>query len=213
MPFWGGEGRTARPPSHRPHTLSPPLLWGLALALGLHAALLVFASGGHLPAPLLPQSERLTHIILARAVPAGGAPPHTPITSAETSPPPPVVAPHQAPNPDQAAADPTTAPTYVDASLLTTRPRIAGDLLLIYPPSAPSGIYKAQVTIYIDEQGWVEQVLVPDGALPTELEEAAISAFKAARFTPGEIDGTPVKSSVQIEVEFDSTEMQLQSDQ
>lgn len=213
MPFWGGEGRTAPLPSCRPHAHFLPLLGGLVLALGLHAALFVFTSWRQLSAPLRPQSEHLTHITLGRVAPAGDAPPHTPPTPAETSPPPPVVAPHQAPNPDQAAADPTTAPTYVDASLLTTRPRIAGDLLLIYPPSAPSGIYKAQVTIHIDEQGWVEQVLVPDGALPTELAEAAISAFKAARFTPGEIDGTPVKSSVQIEVEFDSTEMQLQSDQ
>lgn len=117
------------------------------------------------------------------------------------------------PSTAQAADAQVPPPPYVDASLLTIRPRVVGDLLLLYPPSAPSGTFKAQVTILIDEQGRVEQVLLADDALPPELANSAISAFKAARFTPGEVDGTPVRSSVQIEVEFDSDEMQLQPDE
>ncbi|MDD2976903.1 energy transducer TonB [Aquabacterium sp.] len=114
------------------------------------------------------------------------------------------------PSTAQAADTQPSPPPYVAASLLTIRPRVVGDLLILYPPSAPTGTFKTQVTIHIDEQGRVEQVLLSGDTLPPELANSAISAFNAARFTPGEVDGIPVRSSVQIEIEFDSDEMQLQ---
>lgn len=103
------------------------------------------------------------------------------------------------------ASDPhAQAPAYVDVNLLTTRPRMVGDVFITYPPSAPSGTFKTLLTIDIDESGHVERVLVPDNSLPEVLAEAATAAFKEARFTPGERHGAAVKTSVQIEITFDS---------
>lgn len=107
---------------------------------------------------------------------------------------------HDAPTPD--APQPTS--TYVDESLLTARPSVSGDILIPFPPDAPEGVFKATLKLYIDEHGSVQQVDVEEISIPEPLANAAISAFKAARFAPGEVNGAPVKSTLSIEIVFNS---------
>lgn len=213
MPAWASEGRAQRPSSCRSSTHYRSLAFGLGLATGLHVILLVQYPWVQMPPPAITEGDRATHIVLGRAAPVDNAPIRDQSgTSEAATQVPSNVEPLQAPITAPPIEVPTTSRRYIDANLLTTRPRVVGDLLLIYPPAAPDGAFKAQITVHIDEQGRVVRVLVPGSELPPELAEAAISAFEAARFTPGEIDGIPVPSSMKIEVEFDSNQLSLQSE-
>lgn len=99
---------------------------------------------------------------------------------------------------------PQPASAYVDDSLLTARPSVSGNIQILFPPDAPEGLFQATLKIYIDEDGSVQQVDVEAINLPEPLANAAIAAFKAARFAAGEVNGTPVKSTSRIEVVFNS---------
>ena len=107
---------------------------------------------------------------------------------------------HNAPAPGSALP----SSTYVDENLLTARPSVSGDILIPFPPDAPNGVFKATLKIYIDEHGAVQQVDVDEHSIPESLANAAIAAFKAARFAPGEVNGAPVKSTLSIEIVFNS---------
>lgn len=61
-----------------------------------------------------------------------------------------------------------------------------------------------RLALFIDETGAVRHVRVEQSNVGPDFEQAARGAFLAARFTPGEVDGRPVKSVVRVEVEFES---------
>jgi hypothetical protein len=94
---------------------------------------------------------------------------------------------------------------YLPRSALTRAPEPATEVLLAYPEGAPAGHWQGVLTLFIDEHGAVQRVRVEstDTELPHPFQEAARQAFLAARFTPGEWQGQPVRSRIRIAVEFE----------
>jgi len=95
---------------------------------------------------------------------------------------------------------------YVPRELLTVVPNPIGPVLL---PDL-SGIseqkrYTVVLVLYIDEQGVVRRAEVEGATAPAPMEDAARNTFLAARFSPGEIQGTVVRSKIRVEVTFDNT--------
>jgi hypothetical protein len=94
---------------------------------------------------------------------------------------------------------------YVASNALTVRPSAAQFISVPYPESATRpGVLRAQLILFIDEQGVVVKARVRSGELPPDYQRAALGAFEAARFHPGQIGETPVRSKMVVEVEFDS---------
>jgi hypothetical protein len=99
----------------------------------------------------------------------------------------------------------TTDADYLPSRLLTRRPLPQQSIDLFYPELAPSGLFRAVLTLYIDDQGVVQRVRIDeaqDSGLPATLEDAARQTFLRSTFLPGELDGRPVRSQLRIEVEF-----------
>ncbi|MEQ1803865.1 MAG: energy transducer TonB [Burkholderiaceae bacterium] len=78
--------------------------------------------------------------------------------------------------------------------------------VLIEFPSVPgvSGTHTGILSLFIDETGKVVRVRVESQAFPPEMREAARSAFMDAMFTPGLVDGLPVRSKIRVEVTFEA---------
>lgn len=94
---------------------------------------------------------------------------------------------------------------YARAAELTTRPTAAQYIQVPYPREAVQpGILHAVLAIFIDEDGTVARVKLQQGSLPPAYERAAMEAFANARFNPGHIGDTPVKSRLVVEVDFDA---------
>lgn len=94
---------------------------------------------------------------------------------------------------------------YWPRSLLTRPPTPQQSIDLFYPAQAPSGRFRAVLTLFIDEQGVVQRVRIDeadDSGLPPVLEDAARQTFLRSSFTPGEINGRPIRSQLRIEVEY-----------
>jgi hypothetical protein len=107
------------------------------------------------------------------------------------------------------AADPPAALRQVDADYLPraalSRPARALDPIEIaYPEGSPVGDYRAVLLLFVDETGKVQRVRPREPGLPLGLEDAARSAFMAARFAPGEVDGRLVRSILAVEVTFNA---------
>lgn len=100
---------------------------------------------------------------------------------------------------------------YWPRSLLTRPPTPQQSIDLLYPALAPSGRFRAVLTLFIDEQGVVQRVRIDeadDSGLPPVLEDAARQTFLRSSFTPGEIDGRPIRSRLRIEVEYATESLQ-----
>lgn len=95
---------------------------------------------------------------------------------------------------------------YLPRSSLTRGPEPSAEVLLAYPEGAPEGHWQGVLTLFIDEHGAVQRVRVESSEvdLPPPFQEAARQAFLAARFTPGEWQGQPVRSRIRIAVEFEA---------
>ena len=94
---------------------------------------------------------------------------------------------------------------YLPRRLLTQAPISDRPFELPYPPTGPvQGHYVAVAALYIDEHGGVRDVRFEGEPLPSALHEAARESFLGARFSPGEVEGQPVKSRIRIEVTFES---------
>jgi outer membrane biosynthesis protein TonB len=191
-----------------------------AFAMGLHVGLIVFAShvfagssrgsfgartvmitaasmvapSAARPAPAAePAPQKTEPLAAAHEAEAGRA---APVPAA-----PPVMEVQRAP----AAAVRDSFTDYVDASLLSTRPRAEGEIAIPEPEVGTyRGAFKAVLVIFIDEAGDVAHVEVDRSNLPAEFEMSAREAFARARFRPGLIGERPVRSRLRIEVGFDS---------
>lgn len=100
---------------------------------------------------------------------------------------------------------------YWPRSLLTRPPTPQQSIDLLYPALAPNGRFRAVLTLFIDEQGVVQRVRIDeadDSGLPPVLEDAARQTFLRSSFTPGEIDGRPIRSRLRIEVEYATESLQ-----
>lgn len=94
---------------------------------------------------------------------------------------------------------------YLPSRLLTRGPAPQQSIDLFYPELAPSGHFRAVLTLFIDDQGVVRRVRIDeagDSGLPAALEETARQTFLRSPFAPGELDGRPMRSQLRIEVEF-----------
>ena len=212
--------------------LPPRLFLACALSLLLHVALIaglpVNPTGGlhtvisvitaHLEpaAPLSAESvpagvegetatERIAPVpaVPAAAAVAGGTPTST-IAKAESRP------------ESQRAIEPATSPsagievplirdpTYYTAKQLDVYPQPLTPIRLDYPDAATKARVDGRVTILlvIDEFGVVNDVSVADANPEGYFEEAAMAVFRAARFSPAQKQGHPVKSRVTLQVKY-----------
>lgn len=104
------------------------------------------------------------------------------------------------------AAIPSGFEDYVARSLLTLPPNALAPVM-VQPPPGDFGATRlvGVLSLYIDDEGAVRHVEGNEPLLPALLEQAAREAFMATRFAPGEVDGRPVKTRIQVEVVFDNT--------
>ncbi len=93
-------------------------------------------------------------------------------------------------------------PDYLLGARLDPGPRPLGDIQPEYPDSANLQEGKVVLRLLISDSGVVDNVAVLRAEPKGLFEEAALEAFRAARFSPGLVLGTPVKSQITVEVEF-----------
>jgi hypothetical protein len=149
-------------------------------------------------AAVLPDLERLPPTAAGpRPDPARTlGPAGTQAAAAETTTETPVEAP-----PAEALAE----PAYLPRSELSRGPAPQHAIDLFYPELAPVGRFRAVLTLFIDEHGVVQRVRIDQAdetGLPALLEDTARQTFLQSRFTPGEVEGRPVRAQLRIEVEF-----------
>ena len=94
------------------------------------------------------------------------------------------------------------APDYLLGAGLDPGPRPLGSIEPEYPESANLQEGKVVLRLLISEAGVVDNVAVVRAEPRGLFEDAALEAFRAARFSPGMVLGTPVKSQITVEVEF-----------
>jgi len=84
------------------------------------------------------------------------------------------------------------------------RPTPIKGIFVPYPDAARrNGRMSARLVLLIDEDGTVVKVTSNDPQLPAIFAESAISAFAHARFHPGRIADTAVKTRLVVDVEFE----------
>lgn len=102
--------------------------------------------------------------------------------------------------------------TYFGREDLDLAPKAQGIVQIAYPPGVPDNELQAgRLTLFIDEHGTVQRILVLDQSLPPPFQEAARNAFLQARFAPGERAGRNVRSRIDVEVVFDARQTRVLS--
>jgi protein TonB len=94
------------------------------------------------------------------------------------------------------------APDYLLGAGLDPGPRPLGSIEPEYPDSANLQEGKVVLRLLISEAGVVDNVAVVRAEPKGLFEDAALEAFRSAKFSPGMVLGTPVKSQITVEVEF-----------
>lgn len=98
-----------------------------------------------------------------------------------------------------------TEPHYFRGSELTQKPvffdGVPDSLYLTVPGEASQ---TAVLKLLINERGEVDRVLVDDSGLSIEAEKLLIEVFSRAKFYPGKIGESPVKSQLKIETVLES---------
>lgn len=102
-----------------------------------------------------------------------------------------------------------SSPRYYLTNELDTRPQIRTRVDPVYPKAAAEQGITAAFTlrVFIDEQGRVENVVVPGKNAADPFVAAVVAAFGSASYTPGLKDGVPVKSLLLIEVNFETLDV------
>lgn len=95
---------------------------------------------------------------------------------------------------------------YLPRPLLSVPPRTLAPIVVAYPEGSVQLDHASVVlSLFIDEHGVVNRVRVDEGEqLPASFQEAAMSAFRDARFVPGELEQQAVKAHIRVEVRFDA---------
>jgi TonB family protein len=94
------------------------------------------------------------------------------------------------------------APDYLLGARLDPGPRPLGSIEPEYPDSANLQEGKVVLRVLISDTGVVDDVAVVRAEPKGLFESAALDAFRVARFSPGMVLGSPVKSQITVEVEF-----------
>ncbi len=76
------------------------------------------------------------------------------------------------------------------------------DIDPVYPEAAGKRQGIVRLTLLINEEGIVDEAIVVYSRPAAMFDDAAVTAFSQARFTPGKFLGIPVKSRLTVEVEF-----------
>jgi protein TonB len=95
-------------------------------------------------------------------------------------------------------------PTYYPAKQLDVYPQPLGQIRLDYPESAASAKVDGRLLILllIDEFGVVNDASVVESQPEGYFEDAALTVFRAARFSPAQKQGRAVKSRVLLQVKY-----------
>jgi len=95
-------------------------------------------------------------------------------------------------------------PTYYSTKQLDVLPQPLTPIRLDYPESAANARVDGRLTILllIDEFGMVNDVSVTDAKPEGYFEDATLAVFRAARFSPAQKQGHPVKSRVTLQVKY-----------
>lgn len=95
-------------------------------------------------------------------------------------------------------------PDYYPARLLDVYPRPLMPIRLPYPETAASDRIdgRLRVLLLIGESGIVNEVSVVEAEPAGYFEEAVLSVFRSARFSPGMQQGRAVKSRVLLQVNY-----------
>lgn len=109
--------------------------------------------------------------------------------------------------PPVAATDTPGDGDYVPRPLLSVPPRPQSPVMLAWPDfEGAQTLYRGVLALYIDEDGVVQRVRAVEGDLTPELEAQACAVFLGTRFSPGQLDGSAVRSRLQVEVVFEKPE-------
>ncbi len=94
---------------------------------------------------------------------------------------------------------------YLPHSVLSHPPFPLEEIVVPWPENLLSlGKSVAVFVVHIDQFGIVREVFADDENNFTGLEGVVRGAFLGTRFSPGQIDGRPVRSRIRIEVVFES---------
>ncbi|MEF8701999.1 MAG: energy transducer TonB [Candidatus Accumulibacter sp. UW26] len=91
---------------------------------------------------------------------------------------------------------------YALAGLLDVPPMPLADILPDYPEAAGNQQGSVVLRLFISDRGEVDELLLVRAMPSGFFEEAALTAFAQARFSPGMRNGRAVKSQLAVEVEF-----------
>lgn len=133
---------------------------------------------------------------VARSTPVRPEPNPSDVVASATLPPNPVA---------PAAAGPIglpAAPDYAMSMRLDPGPQPLDDINPVYPEGNELRSGTVVLRVLISETGRVDEVAVVSAQPAGVFEKAAVAAFESARFAPGRLLGTPVKSQITIEVAF-----------
>lgn len=158
------------------------------------------------PVPVVPPVS--TEPVATRPAVIQSAPPPNKLSAGPSRPAEPVAVQAEPPrpvtNPSPVQATPALppAPEYLGNAQLDPGPAPLSEIAPEYPDAA--GSLKGSVTLrlLISDKGIVDDASVVRAAPPGVFDAAAVTAFKAALFSPGRMLGIPVKSQLTIVVEF-----------
>ena len=95
-----------------------------------------------------------------------------------------------------------TVPGYAYGVGLNRQPMLLNDITVEYPVEAGAQEGKLLLRILISETGAMDGLAIIKADPPGVFEDAAVSAFTKAEFSPGRMLGVPVKSQFFVEVDF-----------
>jgi hypothetical protein len=92
---------------------------------------------------------------------------------------------------------------YFYSDELTEKPFIVQDVAPVLSLGLEGAKSQILLTrLLINELGYIDQVLFENSQVEEDIKELLQAAFKEARFEPGRINSTPVKSQIMIEVDL-----------
>lgn len=145
---------------------------------------------------------------------AEALPVEAPTEPAVASPPADATAASPAANPAESVATPPTTTTgiglpvdltYYSARELDVQPRARSRVAPAYPGDADAQRLSGRVRLQLklEADGRVSDVEVVEADPPGVFDASALRAFRAARFSPAQRNGRPVRALLLIEVEYD----------
>lgn len=173
------------------------------------------------PAPVVLQPIETPDAVQVRVRPEDPADTHA-VESSQTPPGPPAVEPPEPPV-EAVAAEPAVAPvaepppaapvtltsavdlTYYGAREVDVHPRAVAEIVPTYPEAADRQKLSGKVVLQLklEADGRVIDAEVVRATPPDVFDDAAVEAFRQARFTPAIKAGHPVRALMLIEVVFD----------